>query len=93
VIREGEWWFASIVSEVDLAERHGPKLDVVAVDRNVKAPLALSTGKFFDLPRMTNGEAKRRKRLEQGIARCVEQRKDASKNNLNTLSGFPTFRV
>ena len=63
----GRWW-VQFQCEVPAVQRE-PTGKVAGVDRGVAHSLATDDGKFFDVPGMTPGETRRRRKLERSMSR------------------------
>ncbi|MCE6958327.1 transposase [Cereibacter sphaeroides] len=89
IVREGRHWYASILLQVRCkvpAEKAPVSIDeVYGVDRGVEVPFMGSDGVARGhaiLPKPGSGEAKRRKRLEQALARAKKGSKRRAKVRL-----------
>ena len=76
--RESGMYFVSVLCEVEIdpAAAPAPLVDAIAYDYGVNKNYALSDGTVFDVPGESEGEKRRRLKLEQHIGRCEEVRKE-----------------
>jgi len=80
VIREGNWWFAAVLCEI---ETHLPEPGTadfgehIGIDLGVAVPIMLSTGEHIKIARAPTRETRRTRRLHRQIAR--QQRGSANR--------------
>ena len=70
VSREGGHWYASVLVNVRVAPAVQRPIVEGGYDVGVEQPVVDSDGVVYSLPRRTEGETRRGKRLQQRIARC-----------------------
>ena len=84
VIREGNWWFASITCEVDEEVVEPGSADFgerLGIDLGVTIPIMLSTGANVDIVRTPKRETRRQRKLQKQLAR----QKAGSRNRAKTV--------
>ena len=79
VSRQGGMYFASVCCEVDVADAPEPTLAAEAYDYGLRQDYTTSDGTVFDVPGESLGETRRRRNLENQIARRVAARVAAEK--------------
>lgn len=96
VSRKGRHWHISFLVDdgISTPERHAMPDTAVGIDRGVKVAAATSNGDFHDRTFVTKGEARRRRRLQQRLARqkkgSVSRRKTLA--SINRIMGRATDR-
>jgi putative transposase len=79
VRRDGGHWYISFCVEDGMATVEPNDKPPVGVDRGVKVAVATSEGETFDRQTVTDGEARRLKRLQRQIARQKNKRSNRRK--------------
>jgi len=69
ISQEAEWWYASLAYETEVQAPARHMGEAAGGDMGVEVPLMLSTGESFDVPRPTEREMERLRRLEKSLAR------------------------
>jgi len=69
ISQEAEWWYASLNYEAEVNAPVPHLGEAVGGDMGVAVPLMLSTGESFDVPKQTERELERLRRLEKSLAR------------------------
>jgi len=69
ISQEAEWWYASLNYEAEVNAPVPHLGEAVGGDMGVAVPLMLSTGETFDVPKQTERELERLRRLEKSLAR------------------------
>ena len=90
VSSSGDWWCASVLCEreVGMPEDRSTQA-VVGVDLGVCQPAATSTGEIYDLPKTTDRQRERERRLHRKIAR----KKKGSRNRSRAVKSLARFKA
>lgn len=89
VRREGSWWVASVLCEVEVAEPWHGSNRAVGIDLGVSRPIALSTGDSLSVARMTTKHQRRLRVLQQAVAR----KKRGSNNRLKAVRRLAAYQA
>lgn len=89
VAREGDGWYASIASEVELPNPQRREIAEVGVDLNVITGAVTSEGQILPMPRTSPEEMRQLARLQKSLAR----KKKGSRNRLKARRALARFHA
>lgn len=88
ISRDGDHWYASILSEVEMADPVPVSGPAVGLDLGVAQAIALSTGEVVHLPSVSAAEQRRQARLQRDLAR----KKKGSRNRTKAQKRLARFQ-
>src|SRR5690349_15436142 len=87
---DGDWWVASLLSEREVNQpKDRSREAVTGLDLGVRQPVATSAGVVHALPKVTE----RQKERERRLSRSVSGRKKGSKNRRKAVRALARFKA